>query len=118
MPLCLPALKKLFTEYIQEMQGNRNKRVEKETVLNLESLLKGGKVIVSETDSTTKEKQENAKGQSLHIVPETDSTTNEEQENAEGQSTLKEGKAVIIPETDPRTNEEQENAEGQTKSVS
>ena len=84
MPLCLPALKKLFTEYIQEMQGNRNKRVEKETVLNLESLLKGGKVIVSETDSN--EKQENAKGQSLHIVPETDSTTNEEQENAEGQT--------------------------------
>ncbi|XP_033629900.1 zinc phosphodiesterase ELAC protein 2-like isoform X1 [Asterias rubens] len=84
LPLCLPALKKLFTEYIQEMQGNRNKRVEKETVLNLESLLKGGKVIVSETDSN--EKQENAKGQSLHIVPETDSTTNEEQENAEGQT--------------------------------
>ncbi|XP_022080535.1 zinc phosphodiesterase ELAC protein 2-like [Acanthaster planci] len=57
LPLCLPALKHVFTSYIQEMQELRDKRAEKETIVSLESALKSGKVVSEETESNGRQTQ-------------------------------------------------------------
>ncbi|XP_038069577.1 zinc phosphodiesterase ELAC protein 2-like [Patiria miniata] len=55
LPLCLEALKHVFTTYIQEMQETRDKKAEKETILPLQIALKIGKVVSEETNSDGKE---------------------------------------------------------------